>query len=143
MNSFTQGLKDKIAALDDEATELEDSLLRVRAKLEMLEELLADEQGLSTQSVGKKKRGRPKGSASKPKKATDPTMAELYEEAVATLPEEGTTPELQEKLTKRYKPTPRVPESRGPGIKAGTKKDVLTRSKGRPTDANISIEDGE
>ncbi len=141
MNSFTQGLKDKIAALEDEATEREDSLLRIRAKIEMLEELLADEQGLPTQPVGKKKRGRPKGSASKSKKATDPAMVELYEEAVATLPEEGTTPELQEKLTKRYKPTARVPEGLGPGIKAGTKKDVLARSKGRPTDASITVED--
>ena len=141
MNSFTQGLKDKIAALDDEATELEDSLLRVRAKLEMLEELLAEEQGLSKQPVGKKKRGRPKGSGSKSKKAINSDMVELYEEAVATLPGGGTTPELQEKLTKRYKPTPRVTEGLGPGIKAGTKKQVLETLKERPTDASISVED--
>jgi len=137
MNSFTQGLKDKIAALDDEATELEDSLLRVRAKLEMLEELLADEQGLSTQPVGKKKRGRPKGSASKPKNAIDPAMVELYEEAVSTLPGEGTTPELQEKLTKRYKPTPRIVDGLGPGIKTGA------RDKETKADKTISIKDNE
>ncbi len=61
---------------------------------------------------------------------------------MATQPEEGTTPELQEKLTKRYRPTPRVSESRGPGIKAGTKKQVLlARKKNKPTDANITVED--
>ena len=139
MSSFTQGLKDKIAALDDEKTELEDALLRVSSRLEMLEELLAEEQELSEQPlVEKKKRGRPRGS--KKKIIKTPTENEkLYAEAVATLPEEGTTPEMQERLVNRYSPTPRPVEGRGPGIKAGTKED--TAAKTTKSDKTISIED--
>jgi len=138
MNSFTQGLKDKIAILRDEREELEDSISRIDTKIETLEELLSEEEGSSTTAADKpkRKRGRPRGAK---KKATNAATqnAELYEEAVATLPGEGTTPEMQEKLVKRYKPTPRIVDGLGPGIKTGA------RDKETKANKTISIEDNE
>ncbi len=136
MNSFTQGLKDKIELLRDEREELEDSMSRIDTKIETLEELLSEEEGSTTATPAvkpKRKRGRPKGS----KKTAATPNTELYDEAVATLPGEGTTPEMQERLVKRYKPTPRVAEGLGPGIKTGT------RDKETKANKTISIEDDE
>lgn len=136
MSSFVQGLKDKIAMLDDERTELEDALFRVSSKLEILEDLLAEEQGLpKTPPAGKKKRGRPKGSKSKPKVPADA----LYDEAVSGLGDEASTSELQKSRIKEYSPDRRMPESRGPGIRAGTKQQVM----GSPPDQTGVVVSGE
>ncbi len=138
MSSFTQGLKDKIEGLRDERGELEDAMSRIDTKIETLEELLAEEEGTSAaKPTTKRKRGRPKGS----KKITEVSKRdkELYDEAVATLPEAPTTPEMQERLVNRYRPTPRATESRGPGITAGTKEEV--RGKDKKSDKTITIED--
>jgi len=137
MNSFTQGLKDKIAILRDEREELEDSISRIDTKIETLEELLSEEEGSSTTDTAKpkRKRGRPKGS--KKTAEASKTAKERYEESLASLPGEGTTPEMQEKLVKRYKPTPRIVDGLGPGIKTGT------RDKETKANKTISIEDNE
>ncbi len=105
MSSFTQGLKDKIGGLRDEREELEDSMSRIDTKIETLEELLAEEEGTPVaKPTTKRKRGRPKSS----KKTAEVSKRdkELYDEAVATLPEAGTTPEMQERLVNRYRTTP-------------------------------------
>ncbi len=138
MSSFTQGLKDKIEILRDEREELEDSMSRIDTKIETLEELLSEEEGSPTTATTKpkRKRGRPKGAKKKTTGAATPN-AELYDEAVATLPEEGTTPEMQEKLVKRYKPSPRIADGLGPGIKTGA------RDKDTKANKTISIEDNE
>ncbi len=138
MSSFIQGLSDKIESLKDEKEELEDSISRIDAKIETLEELLTEEEDApEVKPAAKRKRGRPKGV----KKATKASKAneELYAEAVATLPGEGTTPEMQEKLVNRYRPTPRAVEGRGPGIRAGTREDV--KNKTTKADKNITVED--
>lgn len=138
MSDLMQALKDRISILGDEIEELEDSLLRKRAKQETYEELLAEEQGLSkTPSSGKKKRGRPKGSKGK-KAQTDA----LYDEAVSNLGEGASTPELQKKRIEQYSPDRRVLEGLGPGIRAGTKQQVLGDSSDKPS-AVVSIGDGE
>ncbi len=139
MSSFTQGLKDKIEGLRDEKEELEDSISRIDAKIETLEELLTEEEDApEVKTAPKRKRGRPKGSKKKTAKHTTPN-AELYDEAVATLPEEGTTPEMQEKLVNRYRPSPRIADGLGPGIRAGTRED--TKSGTTKSNKTISIED--
>lgn len=141
MSSFTQGLKDRIEALRDEREELEDSMSRIDAKIETLEELLAEEEEevALPSDRPKRKRGRPKGSKKKTaKKASEEDQA-LYDEACATLPEAGTTPEQQEKLANRFRPTPRVTDGLGPGIRAGTKKDI--QSKTTKSDKTITVED--
>lgn len=149
MSSFEDALKKKIAALDKEVSELENEILIKSAKLETLEELLAEEQGLSSDAPApKKKRGRPKKkAAAKTKtKTRKPTAEEdaLYAEALATLPEEGTTPELQERLTKRYRPLPRTGTSLGPGVHAGTLGDIKGRQNDSPhSDKSISVDDGD
>ncbi len=150
MSNFAQVLSDKIEALQDERDELEDAISRINTKLETLEELLSEEEDrppVRGEPKAKRKRGRPKGSKKKVTKAStedEKLSAELYEEAIATLPEEGTTPELQEKLVKRYRPLPRATDSGpGPGITTGTLKDVKDKM-GNTTpksDRTISIED--
>lgn len=149
MNNFAQALMNKIEALQDERDELEDALSRANTKLEALEELLSEEEDrppVRGEPKAKRKRGRPKGS--KKKVADKETSAEdeaLYAEAVATLPEEGTTPEMQEKLVNRYRPIPRATDSGpGPGITTGTLKDIKDKRRSNATpksDKTISIED--
>jgi hypothetical protein len=142
MSNFEEALRNKISVLEDERQELEDALNRVGDKIRVLEELLCEEaEGKRPPVVPtKKKRGRPKGS--KTKKNDPAAKDDVYEEATAALGDDVTPPELQKKLTSRYKPSPRPTEGLGPGVKAGTKKQVLGHAD-RPTDATISVEDGE
>jgi len=146
MSNFAQVLTDKIEALQDERDEIEDNLSRINTKLETLEELLSEEEDrppVRGEPKAKRKRGRPKGSNKKVKK-TSAEDDELFQEALATLPEEGTSPEMQEKLVKRYKPIPRIMDSSpGPGITTGTLKQVKDKlgNKTPKSDKTISIED--
>ena len=95
---------------------------------------------------GRKRAGRPPGSKNKKKTArkdpeADALNEELYQEAVAQLGDEGTTPEMQKKLANRFVPTPRPSTAPKKGIRAGTPQQVM----GTPVDADtrISVEDGE
>lgn len=136
MNSFIKALKNKIKILGNEEVEAQDNLFRISSKLELLEELLVEEQGLIVSSpTKKKKREHTKNSKSKSVIATN-INEELYAEAVATLPEKGTTPEMQERLVNRYRPQLRSVDGLGPGIKVGKKENIKSKS-----NKNITVED--
>ncbi len=149
MTNFIDALNAKIGDLDKEKGHIED-------KIELLNELLEaefDESPDLTQapSPKKKKTGRPKGAKNRKSKKSDSAHApadDLYEEAMKQLSkrEEGvTSPELQEKLTKKFNPVARPTRKLGPGIVAGTKKQVQETAGRRKSDATVTAddEDGE
>jgi hypothetical protein len=143
MSDFEQALRNKISVLEDERQELEDALNRVGDRIRLLEEFLAEESGGKEISTTKpsKRRGRPKKSRTKPKKAV-PVTDDLYEEAVSSLEGEGTTPEQQERALKRYKPFPREKQNYGPGVRAGSKEQIISGANKSPN-ASVTAEDGD
>ena len=145
MSEFSAALQEKIAALENERQGLEASLAQIDAQIEVLRELFPDEVG---DSPTPRRRGRPKGAknkvkkmASAKKKVVTSEEDELYKEAVSLGGEDAKTdPELAERIKSRFKPTPRVRDGYGPGVKAGTKQDVLGTGEAI-ADATISIDD--
>jgi len=146
MTNFNEALQAKIE-------EYEDKIDVFETKIELLRELMegeADDEGTPpAKAPGKRKAGRPKGSKKKRSKKGVSAHApkdELYEEAMKQLAnsEEGaTSKELQEKLTKRFNPTPRPERSLGAGIIAGTKKEVLEEQGKRKTHATVSVDESD
>ena len=143
MTNFTDALLEKIDELESEKE-------RIEGKIELLRELMDAEDGpeVSSHAVKeKRKAGRPKGTKNKRVKKGESAHApkdDLYEEAMRQLnnsEEGGTSKELQEKLTKRYNPTPRPERSLGAGIIAGTKKQVLEAHGVRKTNATVSVDE--
>lgn len=160
MSNFVKALESKIKVLQEERAEHEEAIEAIDAKLELLNELHAEEGGEPVAEAPpapkKRKPGRPKGSKNKktPAKKADPKKGasghgvddDLYQEAVrqlANLEEGGTSKELQERMVKRFNPQPRPQRTLGPGITAGTKKDVEKAQASRKIDHSISIDEGE
>ncbi len=145
MNSFTKALQTKIVDLEKEKEHIDD-------KIELLTELLeaeSEEVGGSEQTPALKKRkaGRPKGSTNRKKKTTSAHAIndDLYKEAVANLENlesGGSSKAFQKERIARFNPHARPSRDLGPGIVAGTKKEVVAAGKKAP-DSTISIEDGE
>jgi hypothetical protein len=140
MSNFVKALENKI----NELRSIRDGLLEDAAnfdtKIQLLEELLWDETGEEpAEGTPPKKRrpGRPKGSKNKKKASkaervlADPIAEEmnqeLYKEAVGQLGEDVTTPEQQEKLTKRFNPMPRPTRKLGTGVRVGNKAEVVDK----------------
>ncbi len=143
MNSFTKALQTKIADLEKDKEHIDD-------KIELLNELLeseSEEVGGPEQVVAPKKRkaGRPKGSTNRKKNVPASAHAvddDLYQEAVQNVKGEGTSKEFQQERIAKFHPHARPSRELGPGIVAGTKKQVLEGNKKGP-DSTISIEDDE
>ena len=140
MTNFTDALQEKIDELEDEKERLDD-------KIELLRELMESETG-KRGVVSKRKAGRPKGSKNRGKKAASvhAPKDELYEEAMQQLAkreEGGTSPELQAKLTKQFNPTARAASKLGPGITAGTKKQVEEAAGQRKSHATVSVDESD
>lgn len=144
MTNFVDALQEKI-------DELEDAKSRIDEKIELLRELLESEAGpldavslaAATGTVSKKRPGRPKGAKSRKVQSIHGLDDELFAEAQKQLAESGeaTTPELQERMTRRFKTVPRPAHNYG-NIKAGTKKEVdEARSASMKTDSHVSVED--
>ena len=139
MTDFASALNEKILDLQGRRDELEEELASVDARIEVLSGILAEEQGKPVEVSEKKKRGRPAGSKSgskatpvnTPVPADDPVLREA-------LTMEGTDPVVAERLKKRFNPQRRAPDSRGPGIRAGNKQDVLGETR---SDKTINVDD--
>lgn len=152
MSNFVKTLEAKVKALNAERNEHWLAIEAIDDKLELLVELLADEGvelGPTSAPAAKKRPGRPKGSRNKkktqaPKPVADPIAAEmnkeLYESAVGQLGDEGTTPEMQEKLSKRFNPMPRPTHRLGAGVRAGTKAEVVDKPE-NTADARVGGEE--
>lgn len=103
-------------------------------------------------ALKKRKPGRPKGSKAKGTKAGKKSTSthalddDLFQEAMrqlATREGGGTSKDFQESRVKSYRPQPRPDRNLGPGITAGTKKQVEQAQQSRKIDANVSIDEGE
>lgn len=154
MSDFIKALEGKIKALQKEKTEHESAIAAIESKLELLGELYWEEMGqpvpATTNTPSKKRKpGRPKGSTKKNKVSKTMKHAvadDLYEEAmrqVNSLEGGGTSKDLQERMVKRYSPQPRPQRELGPGITAGTKKQIESAQTARKVDTTISIDEGE
>ena len=149
MSDFITALQEKIDELEEAR---EAAVQEFDTKLELLRELMESEGEAPTSKVkvpAKRRAGRPKGSKNKKPDKNESKHApadELYDEAMAQLSrseEGGTTPELQEKLTKRFNPTPRTPRKLGTGVTAGTKKQVDATRSGHKADATVSVDESD
>ena len=129
-------------------------VVTIDAKLAVLTELYREESGTTSEIVPtpppkKKRPGRPKGAKGKKKTQGSSKHAvadELYDEAMSQLNksgEGGTSKEMQERMTRRFNPTPRPTRELGPGITAGTRKDVETAKERRTPDTRVSIDEGQ
>lgn len=144
MTDFATALQEKISALETERDELEEELETVRARLEVLVDLFAEETGnkpvasgtKKTQRTSKRKPGRPKGSKNKkpPKQPTEEEQA-LWREAQAL---GGTDPEKAKAIASRYRPVSRPQEGYG-GVKVGSVKGNPNQQ--TQSNKTISIED--
>jgi hypothetical protein len=169
MTNFVRALEDKMRVLNSEREEHMNAIQSIDAKLAVLNELYLEEEGVPVKATSapepkKKRRGRPKGSTKKTTvgkkegpKATEtepasggkkfaPNFGNVYEEAVRDLESRdggGSSKELQERLVGRFNPQPRPVQKLGPGITAGTKKQVEAAAGGRRIDSSISIDEGE
>jgi len=156
MSNFVKTLEAKVKALNTERNEHWLAIEAIDDKLELLAELLADE-GVEPPSApasfskpSKKRPGRPKGSKNKKTASSslggsaDPVAAEmnkeLYEAAIGQLGAEATTPEMQERLSKRFNPLPRPVRSLGAGVRAGTKAEIVDKTE-HSADARVGGED--
>jgi len=154
MTNFVKALEGKIKTLQEERVEHEEAIESIDAKLELLNELYAEESGEpapTTSKTPKKRRpGRPKGSTKKlaPTQGKHAVNDELYQEALkqASATEGGgTSPELQERmLNKKFNPQPRPTRSLGAGITAGTKKQVdEARGHAPKSNATVSVDESD
>ena len=159
MSDFTEALGLKISALEDDLGECEETVFRIQAKIEMLNELLIEEEGSKGASkppipthVRKGKKGRPKGSKNRKKKAgaksnaADPSDGRvLLSDAELSQVEsmEGTDPEVAKRLSSRkFVAHPRGDYSYVPGVHPGEGKKPAGDS-GPKADATVSIDDEE
>lgn len=139
MTSFTDALNEKIAELEDEKS-------RIDEKIELLRELLESEANVETtaQAVAKKRPGRPRGSRNK--KASVHAIADaLFEESTRQLAAsgQGTTPEEQARMVKKFKPVPRPGRNYG-GVHAGTKAQVeAARNEAATAGINAQVSVGD
>ena len=141
MTNFVDALQEKIDELEEQKAVIDD-------KIELLRELMESETGKQA-SPAPKRKGRPKGSKNRRRKQSTSAHApadELYDEAMKELSkrvEGGTTPELQEKLTKNFVPVPRPARELGVGITAGTKEQVKEHAGRRKSHATVSVDDSD
>ena len=138
MDSFVSALAEKIRDLEGQKERLD-------AKIEILRELMEGETGVTPPPAQKRKSGRPKGSKNKKSAAVAAVEQDgLYEEAIDQLGDQGTTPEMQKKRVAAFKPAVRATDGLGPGIRAGTVKQVLgDESPSTSSHKQISIKDEE
>lgn len=141
MSNFLEALQTKIALLEDEKEEAEDTLARLSSKLDVLKELLQEETQAFVKSgappveasaVPKRKRGRPKSTKANPTNAVD---ADVLAEASAL---GGTDPALAEAIRRRgFSAAPRSAPSYGPGINV----DQNVRGRAGRASTRITVED--
>ncbi len=141
MTNFVDALQEKIDELEAEKE-------RIDTKIELLQELLdvETEEDTAPPAPKKKRAGRPKGAKNRKKSAESKHAPEddLYKQAMKELNSReggGTSPELQEKLTRKFQADPRPTRELGHGITAGTKKQVEEAANKRKSNATVSIED--
>lgn len=138
MISFTDALNEKIAELEAEKS-------RIDEKIELLRELLESEVGaVEVPSVARKRPGRPKGSRNK-KASVHGVADSLFEESTRQLAAsgQGTTPEMQERMVKKFKPIPR-PQRNYSGVHAGTKAQVeAARNEAATAGVNAQVSVGD
>ncbi len=157
MNDFTDALSLKISALEDELEECEESVFRIQSKIEMLNELLIEEEGFKGASnppvsahARKGKKGRPKGSKNRKKRAAPNPKASSPSDGRVLLSEaelsqvedmEGTDPEVAKRLASRkFVAHPRADQSYGPGVHPGVGKKPAGETRSR-ADTVITIDD--
>lgn len=157
MNDFTDALSLKISALEDELEECEETVFRIQAKIEMLNELLIEEEGFKGASkppvsahARKGKKGRPKGSKNRKKRAASKSKTSSSSDGRVLLSEaelsqvedmEGTDPEVAKRLSSRkFVAHPRGDYSYGPGVHPGEGK-KLADDPGARADTTITVDD--
>ena len=155
MSKLEEALQEKITLLSEEKDELEGSLLRVEAQLELCQGLLEGEIDDPLEPVPKKKRGRPKKTVTPnpikkrgrpPKKKADTVKEERLRqqfEDAGPLPDggPGTTKEEQERAIRRFNPLPRPSESYG-SVQVGSEKGKPAGAEPDPTGhKTISVDD--
>lgn len=139
MNNFAQALEAKISKLEEDKASLLSEVSEIDTKITLLKELQADE---TEDQPAPKKRGRPP-KASKEKGTTSfPMDPSVIAEASAM---GGTDPALAARLAAKKGSRPSGPvKGYGPGVRAGTKDQVIGSGGGAPPGtAVISVEDDE
>jgi len=120
---LASALRERISVLEDEQGELEDSLGRLVAKIEVLKELLAEEDGQEESAILVKK---------KPRSTKDARVRKQLsvKQEVRTSPDDeivqeasklaGTPSDIEERLSKRkFVPIARPKQVYGPGVHPG------------------------
>ena len=127
MTDFVKTLELKIQQLQDAKTDHLEAIADIDTKVALLEELLVGEGGgpiapSPPKSPKKRRPGRPKGAKNKKTASQDGRVPEeQLQEADAM---GGTDPEVAKRLVGRFRSTRRIPESKGPGVRAGRPEDV-------------------
>lgn len=139
MSDFAQALEEKISVLEATKASLLSEVSDIDVKIRLLRELQADETG---EQPVVKRRGRPP-KVSKEKGTTSFPMDPAIVEEASRM--DGTDPALAARLASRRPNRSAGPvKGYGPGVRAGTRDQVLGNSSGAPAGTSmISIEDDE
>lgn len=139
MSNFAQALEAKISALEEAKASLLSEVSDIDVKISILRELQAEENG---EQPAPKRRGRPPKVSKEKGTTAFPMDPSVVEEARGM---GGTDPEVAARLAARSVKRNAGPvKGYGPGVRAGTKDQVLGSSSSAPVGAaHISIEDDE